>query len=175
MSGRFPRLSHLLIDLNVGTVGSPETLPHVSPSLGCLQGLPLKGALAFCADFSVQLATVSTYWWGAQQAPPLLLPTENLQSSVSPPKGSVYLESPDCVSIHPSLAEVGFCPRGCCSAGARGLLGVRWALAFVGGPTWPLLSLSSHWLWVMFPSLQFGGSPRAHKFSGPPGFNAAPR
>lgn len=145
------------------------------PASGACRGLPLKGALAFCADFSVQLATVSTYWWGAQQAPPLLLPTENLQSGVRPPVGSVYLESPDLVSIHPSLAEVGFCPRECCSAGAGGSFEVRWALAFVGGPTRPLLSLSSHWLWVMFASLRSGGSPRAHKFSGPPGFNAAPR
>lgn len=66
----------------------------------------------------------------------------------------MYLESPDLASVHPSPAEFGwiFVPENA-AARVRGGVEVRQALAFIGGPKWPLLSLSSHWLWVTFTSL----------------------
>lgn len=131
-----------------------------APALRGLQGLPMKGVLAFCADISVDSATHHIYGT-----------TESLQSTLRTRMYSICLECPVLVSLCTSQAESGICPLLChCT------MVVRRALAFGGGPVWPLLPLFPHTgSGSHFALLQFGGSLRVHMFSGLPGFLATPQ
>lgn len=107
-----------------------------APALGGLQGLPMKGVLAFCADISVDSATHHIYGT-----------TESLQSTLRTRMYSICLECPVLVSLCTSQAESGIRPLLCVPLHHGGQAGPGlWWRPRMATPA----PLSSHWLWVTF-------------------------